>query len=951
QTADPCMPNTRLKLLDDVQSWVREDSGARVFWLDGMAGTGKSAIARSVSNALRDNKRLGGSFFCSRGTRDDVKRIIPTLAMSLARHDPLYRLALLDVLEKNPDVAHAKLVLQVKHLLEEPLRNAYGDTASKWVLVMDALDECVDGAATRDMLSEVINCSRHLPIKFFITSRPERHIRGEFESTESDLHNILRLHDVAEDLIQSDIRFYITHRLADIRASWEKQRLQFPSQWPSEDDVAKLTKQAGKLFIYAFTAMIYIAKANPMKRLEGLTKLAAILQPLVTEPLDQMYSFVLANALDPKECTEDEIRDTKRMLTIILVMREPLSVSALSELIGQPAQEIRVMLERLHAVVYTPSQDISGAITTFHTSFEDYLTTPNRAPENFQLKTSDGHRSLADASIRIMASKALHFNVLGCRTSYKPDSEQDLAPISVVLAYSCIHWPHHLTRASDTSALSALIEGVLREKLLFWIEAVLSVGGTRLVSSLLGLAMSVVRSSAFTSRSFAQLLRDANTFVVSCRQAMDIGTPHMYLSALPSEPCSSTIAQMFWPKFPNITRIQAAGASSRRKQYLHIEHTAAIESVAFSPDGTRIVSGSLDNTIRLWDATTGNAVMQPLEGHTEWITSVAFSPDGTRIVSGSADKTIRLWDATTGNAVMQPLEGHTEVITSVAFSFDGTRIVSGSVDTTIRLWDATTGNAVMQPLEGHTERITSVAFSPDGTRIVSGSYDKTIRLWDATTGNAVMQPLEGHSEAISSVAFSPDGTRIVSGSYDNTIRLWDATTGNAVTQPLEGHTAPIISVAFSPDGTRIVSESQDNTIRLWDVTTGIAVMQPLEGHTEVITSVAFSFDGTRIVSGSVDNTIRLWDATTGNAVMQPLEGHTERITSVAFSPDGTRIVSGSKDKTIRLWDATTGNAVMQPLEGHTERITSVAFSPDGTRIVSGSFDKTIRCWSADTRSR
>ena len=368
-----------------------------------------------------------------------------------------------------------------------------------------------------------------------------------------------------------------------------------------------------------------------------------------------------------------------------------------------------------------------------------------------------------------------------------------------------------------------------------------------------------------------------------------------------------------------------------------------VYSATFSPDGRRIVSGSSDNTVRLWNADTGQPVGQPLTGHTDTVFSVAFSPDGTRIVSGSADNTVRVWDADTSQVIGAPLTGHTNTVWSVAFSPDGKRIVSGSADNTVRLWDADTGQPIGQPLTGHTSTVFSVAFSPDGKRIVSGG-DKTVRVWDAATGQPTGEPLTGHTDTVYSVAFSPDGTRIVSGSADKTVRLWDAATGQQVGEPLTGHTDPVLSVAFSPDGKRIVSGSDDKTVRVWDADPG----QPLTGHTNLVLSVAFSPDGRRIASGSYDNTVRLWDAATGQPIGEPLTGHTNTVWSVAFSPDGKRIVSGSDDKTVRVWDADTGQPVGQPLTGHTSTVFSVAFSPDGKRIVSGSADKTVRVWDAAT---
>jgi WD40 repeat protein len=368
-------------------------------------------------------------------------------------------------------------------------------------------------------------------------------------------------------------------------------------------------------------------------------------------------------------------------------------------------------------------------------------------------------------------------------------------------------------------------------------------------------------------------------------------------------------------------------------------HDTKVLSVAFSPNGEHIVSGSGDGALRLWDL-QGNQVSEPFVGHTNPVRSVAFSPSGERIVSGSYDGTLRLWDSQ-GNQISEPFaghtKGHTNLVFSVAFSPDGERIVSGGYDGTLRLWDLA-GNPIGEPFEGHGDWVWSVAFSPDGERIISGSDDGTLRLWDLA-GNPIGQAFKGHNSRVFSVAFSPDGERIVSSGADSTLRLWDLA-GNPIGEPFEGHGDWVWSVAFSPDGEHIVSGSRDGTVRLWDLADN-QIGQAFGGHGNLVLSVAFSPKFERIVSGSDDGSLRLWDFQ-GNQIGQTSKRHSGRILSVAFSPDGERIVSGSDDSTLRLWNL-QGNQIGQAFEGHRSRVLSVAFSPNGEHLVSSS-DDTLRLW-------
>jgi WD40 repeat protein len=369
-------------------------------------------------------------------------------------------------------------------------------------------------------------------------------------------------------------------------------------------------------------------------------------------------------------------------------------------------------------------------------------------------------------------------------------------------------------------------------------------------------------------------------------------------------------------------------------------HSNSVNSANFSPDGTRVISASDDKTIKLWDMTTGEELLT-LSGHSEPVISANFSPDGTRMVSTSYDKTIKTWDATTGEELLT-LNGHSYGVTSANFSPEGTRVVSASYDNTIKLWDATTGEKLLT-FNGHSNWVYSANFGSGGTRVVSASSDKTIKVWDATTGEELLT-LHGHSEPVTSANFSSDGTRVISASYDKTIKLWDAMTGEELLT-LNSHSDSVTSANFSPDGTRVISASYDKTIKLWDVTIGEESLT-LNGHSDWVYSANFNPQGALVVSASEDNTIKLWDATTGEELLT-LNGHSDWVTSANFSPDGRRVVSTSDDNTIKLWDATTGEELLT-LNGHSESVTSANFSPDGRQVVSASSDKTIKIWDATT---
>ncbi|MCI0541622.1 MAG: protein kinase [Verrucomicrobiales bacterium] len=377
-------------------------------------------------------------------------------------------------------------------------------------------------------------------------------------------------------------------------------------------------------------------------------------------------------------------------------------------------------------------------------------------------------------------------------------------------------------------------------------------------------------------------------------------------------------------------------------------HTGAVHSLAFSRDGRHVITGSEDQTARVWDAIQGRELF-PLVGHSKAINSVAISPDGQRIATGSSDHTARVWDGTTGRPLLQ--FQHDRAINAVAFSPDGERIVTGSSDQTARVWELAT-QRLLVTLKGHTNRINAVDFSPDGQRIVTGSDDKTAKVWNAETGEELF-PIRGHRTEVRAAAFSPDGQWIFTGGTELIGRIWDAATGQNLIRTLDGR-GPMTSVAFSGDGERVVTGSWDTTANVWETRTGTK-LSTISGHRESVRSVAFSRDGQRIATGGADNEVKLWTAS-GERNPLTIRAATN-VLAVALSPDGRRIVggsggqslnefaSGSGEHAARVWDTASGKLLFS-LSGHTSGVSSAAFSSDGQRMVTGSGDKTAIVWDA-----
>ena len=373
-------------------------------------------------------------------------------------------------------------------------------------------------------------------------------------------------------------------------------------------------------------------------------------------------------------------------------------------------------------------------------------------------------------------------------------------------------------------------------------------------------------------------------------------------------------------------------------------HTDAVRSIVFSDDGTLLLSGSQDNTVRVWEIATGQ-MLKTFRGHGGQVQAAVFLPKGERILSASHDHTIREWsidgyqEIRTLQGVV--LNGHSDAVLDATFSQDQHQIVTASRDRTARVWSTSTGQPGMTLAEGHTYLASTAVFFPGGKRLLTAAVDNTARIWDVATGGQI-QRLD-HSGRSAAATVSSNGKWVATGSDDKTAILWDAMTGTRV-KTLNAHQAEVTAVAFSPNDTLLATGDTRGHVKLWNVEAG-SVVANLDGHSRRISAIRFSNDGTRVLTASGDNTVGQWDVASGQELNKLILKHPDSVLALQSVPGGNLVVTSCADQKLRVWDITTGQTTQSfgPFPGN---VYSLSVSEDGQRLlIANSDERTVRLWN------
>ncbi|KAK4144138.1 uncharacterized protein C8A04DRAFT_36800 [Dichotomopilus funicola] len=812
-----CLPGTRVELQREIIAWADDPQGKCIFWLKGMAGTGKSTISRTVAQSFANKGVLGASFFFKRGERDraNAALLFPTIASQLVVEESSVAAHITAAIDADPHVTDKPLEEQFDKLVLEPLGKLKGDPSrvKTFVLVLDALDECgrdMDIRLIISLLSKAKTLSS-VRLRAFVTSRPELPIRLGFAKIEGDYHDLV-LHEVAPPIIEHDIAAFLRSKFAEIRddhnALYGGSRQELPLEWPGPEVVHTLVQMAVPLFIFAATVCRFIQEpgCDPRQQLAQVLQYQSRTHQSEIDKLDATYRPVLDRLLVGSEAAKRSVMARFRAVVgSIVLLVEPLSIRFLARLLEIPEDAVFHHLQPLHSVLRVPaSADSESPIRTFHLSFRDFLVDPDKANEQekypFWVDERKTHKRLAARCLELLSTETrLKKNVCGLRLPGIRRSEIDQKIINTNLPpdvqYACRYWVYHWKESKCLIRDGDLVDHFLKRHLLHWLEVLGLLGW---ISESISMREESDKVSAFLS--------DTRRIIRSHCSVLDIWPLQVYHSAIVFAPTRSVVRKTFEDQFP--------------------VWLALLPKV------------NLD-----WDT-----CIQTLEGHSKWVTSVAFSHDSKTLASASDDKTVKLWDTVTG-ACTATLKGHSDQVSSVTFSHDSKILVSASSDNTVKLWDT-----------GHSDWVNSVAFSHDSKTLASASWDKTVKLWDAATGTCTAT-LKGHSHRVSSVIFSHDSKTLTSASHDETVKLWDTVTG-ACTATLKRHSDWVNSVAFSHDSKTLASASYDKTVKLWDTVMGTCTAT-LKGHSNQVSSVAFSHDSKTLASASHDKTVKLWDAATG----------------------------------------------------------------------------------------
>lgn len=477
-----CLPNTRTEVLEAISQWARDPSSKPIFWLNGMAGTGKSTISRTLADRFADKGSLGATFFFKRGEGDrgGMSKLFTTMSNQLIERIPSMATYVQSAIKRDKAISTKGLQEQFEKLIKIPISSSAPSVSTKTLLlvILDALDEC-GRMEDIEKLLEIFSSdqqSGNIQLKFFLTSRPEIPAREGFREID-EAHQSLILHEVSEDVIEKDIAAFFQHELVHVRNNFNRNTLGqgLSENWPAEDDISILVKMAVPLFVFAATVCRFINEGRVSGPDERLKRVLEYQTKSQKSKLGATYLPVLDLMVDGLD-SSDRAFVTERFRKVvgsIITLARPLPVSSLARLIEVPEEEIYHTARSLHSVLDIPSSP-QQPIRMFHLSFRDFLVNPEWDRTEFWIDEKGVHRLQALRCLEIL-EKALTTDICEVRDSNtsieKTPRHQIHAHLPIELQYACRYWVFHLKESSTDHSMATTVENFCSKYFLQWLEA------------------------------------------------------------------------------------------------------------------------------------------------------------------------------------------------------------------------------------------------------------------------------------------------------------------------------------------------------------------------------------------------------------------------------------------------------------------------------------------------
>ncbi|EMT67328.1 Vegetative incompatibility protein HET-E-1 [Fusarium odoratissimum] len=775
-----CLPETRVQLLAEIDEWVTSSESKTIFWLNGMAGTGKSTISRTVAQRQLERDCLGANFFFKRGeaSRGNMSKLIPTLARQLAINIPGMISLIKNAIDADPSLPTKTLAEQFEKLFKEPLRKlaASSSDPTSLVIVIDALDEVL------------------------ITSRPELPIQLGFLDI-NGMYQGLELHSISQDIMEHDISIFLQHELGIIRQNFNyvvrsDQRL--AEQWPGTVKIRQLVSMTLPLFIAAATICRFLNDATLGGPDELLVRILESSSRTHMSRLNDIYSSILASQVvnRPRREREEIVKSFQSIVGAIVTLATPLTINALSLLLKIPATTIDMKIKVLQSVLDVPKTP-EVPVRILHLSFRDYLVDPDlQGAMEFWVDEKATHRRLAKKysceDLSDLVKDALRF----IRTHFSIIDEAPLQVYSSAIVFS-----------PTNSIVRRLFASRVPSWLLAWPVVEDEWGPCSLVIG----NSAVVKSAIFSpdSKTIASIYADNTIRILSTKTGK---CEHVLAGH------SGKIQSVVFSQDSRILASSSTGGTVRIWNLQTGECDEVLKypsptgkAFAFSRDSKVLLTASGNQFVRIWKTQTWDHII--LRGHTGAVNSAVISKDSKMVATSSDDATVRLWNTHTGRCE-KILKGHTGKVNTAAISPCNQVLVSASVDRTLRIWDLDAGKC-KKVLRGHDCDILLAVFSPDSRMIASGDVEGRIGIWNARNG-AFMHELKNClcDKKYESLMFSEDATKLIAVLSTRTALIHDIQSGNceqAFDFPSTSFNCNFIQ--FSPDfATVVVANERSITI-------------------------------------------------------------------------------------------------------------------------------------------